>query len=86
MAADRQESTSETETDARMQIQEIIEDLTRKLACCVYLKYFETFTLHVVFTEEELNLTEPGNRTLDGKIDLLDKIFTECKVPQCNFR
>lgn len=31
------------------------------------------------FTVDELNLTEPGNQVLDGKIDLLDKIFTECR-------
>ena len=32
-----------------------------------------------MFTVEELNLTEPGNLNLDGKIDMLDRIFTECK-------
>lgn len=33
-----------------------------------------------MFTVDELNLTEPGNQSLDGKINLLDKIFTECEL------
>ncbi len=32
-----------------------------------------------VFIVEELNLTEPGNKSLDRKIAQLDRIFDECK-------
>lgn len=55
MAAEHRQSVGEMEADARMQIQEIIEDLNL----------------------DQLNLTEPGNPSLDKKIALLDQIFTE---------
>jgi hypothetical protein len=35
----------------------------------------------VLFVVDELNLTEPGNTSLDGKIAQLDRIFDECKLP-----
>ncbi|XP_046639915.1 EP300-interacting inhibitor of differentiation 3-like [Daphnia pulicaria] len=53
--ADGQEQIGEADTDARMQIQDIIESLN----------------------VEELNLTEPGNKSLDRKITQLDRIFDE---------
>lgn len=55
MAADSQECMDEAESDARMEIQDIIE--------CLKVN--------------ELNLSEPGNTSLDGKIAQLDRIFEE---------
>ena len=50
------------------------------------VKYFHVheffFALHIVFmfTADGPNFTDPGNVSLDSKIDLLDKIYHEGKL------
>ena len=79
MAADPQEPSGNTEADARMQIQDIIDELKGKFLHVLQCFDFLYPQFFLMFTVEELNLTEPGNLNLDGKIDMLDRIFTECK-------
>ena len=44
--------------------------------CNLFINSHDCF----VFVVNELNLSEPGNTSLDGKIAQLDRIFEECKL------
>lgn len=82
MAADSQEQIDEAHADARLEIQDIIEYLNRELCIVptlVLLLFFNSRDCFVLVVDE-LNLSEPGNTSLDGKIAQLDKIFDECKL------
>lgn len=69
------------EDDARMQIQDILEGLASKfIMLLLQLVSVHDLMLILNVTVDEAKLAEPGNDELDQKIDLLDRIFTECKL------